>query len=636
MRSGPCGHGAVGEGVAAAMGPSRVRAHACCGGTGRGGDGDGRTGRHGRSRVLNKRRSNRCSGRWSGCYCLTRSRLSAWAQAVEPKVQGGIRGCVVSGGRLLAVSFVVSASLLSSSGPIGGLAGPDVIEGLPIASARDATAPDSQVDFNGDGYADLALTADDSYDDDGRGSGAVQVLYGSPSGLRLAASQYWAAHDFPGVTRSFSVSSFGHALASGDFDGDGFSDLAIGDSGADVGPVLRTGTVRIVYGSKRGLTVSRSQLLWPGTQGLLGSAHEDGAFGRSLVAANFGNGAQDDLAVGASSDVVHVIYGSRTGLAGPHNQIWSPETPGVLGSGTEDFGASLAAGNFGKSQHADLAIGAPGADVVSHRGRFFMGGAVHVLYGTASGLSAKGNQLWTQDSKGIAGKVGEADEFGASLAAAPFAGRRYDDLAIGAPNNGASGFKGGSGSVNVLYGSKQGLSRKGNQLWSQKSKGIDGKQKEGERFGQALAADNFGRDRHGRAYADLAVGVPSDAVGRKEEAGSVNLIFGGSGGLSARQSRRVTEDSPGIRGTAGEFGWFGTALAAGNFGNNFNGGHYADLAIRVEQNVIGDEMATTSVSVIYGSRAGLSPARDQVWTAESFGRPFVVLPTNFGLALLSG
>src|SRR4051794_8830781 len=74
-------------------------------------------------------------------------------------------GCVVSGGRLLAVSFVVSASLLSSSGSIGGLAGPDVIEGLPIAAARDATAPDSQVDFNGDGYADLALTADDSYDD---------------------------------------------------------------------------------------------------------------------------------------------------------------------------------------------------------------------------------------------------------------------------------------------------------------------------------------------------------------------------------------------------------------------------------------------------------------------------------------
>ena len=42
---------------------------------------------------------------------------------------------------------------------------------------------ESLVDFNGDGFADLALRSDDSYDTEGHGVGAVQVIYGSRSGL---------------------------------------------------------------------------------------------------------------------------------------------------------------------------------------------------------------------------------------------------------------------------------------------------------------------------------------------------------------------------------------------------------------------------------------------------------------------
>jgi hypothetical protein len=37
-------------------------------------------------------------------------------------------------------------------------------------------------------------------------------------------------------------------------------------------------------------------------------------------------------------------------------------------------------------------------------------GAVNVLYGTASGLSATGNQFWTQNSSGVR-DAAEADEF---------------------------------------------------------------------------------------------------------------------------------------------------------------------------------------------------------------------------------
>ena len=219
-------------------------------------------------------------------------------------------------------------------------------------------------------------------------------------------------------------------------------------------------------------------------------------------------------------------------------------------------------------------------------------------------------------------------------AAAPFAGGAHDDLAIGAPRDGASGFADGAGSVNVIYGSKNGLSAKGNQLWSQKTKGIAGKPEPNDGFGHTLAAANFGRDVKGRPFADLAVGVPRDSVGRKDEAGSVNLLFGTSHGLTARHSRRVTQDTRGIRGTVEELEWLGSTLAAGNFGNNFNGGRYADLAIRIEQERVGVDV-TSAVSVVYGSRPGLSAARDQIWTTASFGRS-LYLPTPFGSSLESG
>jgi hypothetical protein len=43
-------------------------------------------------------------------------------------------------------------------------------------------------------------------------------------------------------------------------------------------------------------------------------------------------------------------------------------------------------------------------------------GAVQVVYGSASGLSAPGNQLWTQDTPGIADAAEAGDSFGFGLA----------------------------------------------------------------------------------------------------------------------------------------------------------------------------------------------------------------------------
>ena len=60
--------------------------------------------------------------------------------------------------------------------------------------------------------------------------------------------------------------------------------------------------------------------------------------------------------------------------------------PGIANSTAREtnWGSALAAGNFGKTAPADLAIGVPGETV----GGGAAAGAVHVLYGTSSGFSS--------------------------------------------------------------------------------------------------------------------------------------------------------------------------------------------------------------------------------------------------------
>jgi len=72
----------------------------------------------------------------------------------------------------------------------------------------------------------------------------------------------------------------------------------------------------------------------------------------------------------------------------------------------------VAAGDFNGDGRADLAVGAWLEDV----GTVSNAGTVNVLYGTAAGLSATGNQLWHQDSAGVLDAAEAGDRFGAALA----------------------------------------------------------------------------------------------------------------------------------------------------------------------------------------------------------------------------
>ena len=237
-----------------------------------------------------------------------------------------------------------------------------------------------------------------------------------------------------------------------------------------------------------------------------------------MVTGDFNGDGHDDLAVGAPGETVgtllhgagavNVLYGGVSGLSVAGDQIWTQASPGVQGEpkSPSSFGRALAVADFNNDGYDDLAVGVPGDgplnpdNSVSHRG------AVNVLYGSPSGLRASLEQRWTQDSAGVDGVAEKNDHFGSALAACDFDGDGFGDVAIGVPSEGIGSDNEipQAGAVNVLYGSANGLTANGNQIWTQDTPNVEGVAEERDHFGLTLSAGDF--DGDGRC--DLVVGVP--------------------------------------------------------------------------------------------------------------------------------
>ncbi|MFI6502666.1 FG-GAP and VCBS repeat-containing protein [Nonomuraea typhae] len=114
-------------------------------------------------------------------------------------------------------------------------------------------------DFNADGRADLAvgapgegLSANQRAMD--YGDGMVHAVYGSGSGLRTTRSEAWTQRVLKGEPRYYD--RFGAALAAGDFNGDGDSELAIGVPGERA--------VQVLAGTRSGGLTRKGNLLIAG------------------------------------------------------------------------------------------------------------------------------------------------------------------------------------------------------------------------------------------------------------------------------------------------------------------------------------------------------------------------------------
>ena len=325
---------------------------------------------------------------------------------------------------------------------------------LATGDVAGAVHPAAPHDFDGDGYADLAVGVPDE-----AGGGAVNVLYGSRAGITAAGDQYWT-QDSPGVKGVRAKGDkFGRAIASADFDRDGYADLAIGvprEPGA--GGTGTRGAVNVLYGSPSGLTAAGDQLLTRQQFAVPGGWF----FGEVLLAAELTGDGYPDLVVGTPGSSLVVIAGGATGLRTTGARLLVPSDTAAPSVG---FGDALAAGDFDGDGHGDLVIGLPLADI----GTADLAGMLQVVYGSDAGLDVATVQTWSQDSPGILdeAELGYAydtdgqEMFGARLAVGDFDGDGRDDLAVGVPED-----LGSEGVVNVIYGSADGLAADGNQLWT--------------------------------------------------------------------------------------------------------------------------------------------------------------------------
>jgi len=150
-----------------------------------------------------------------------------------------------------------------------------VILVLPPGGAWGAAvrAPAARVaDFNGDGYGDLAIGTSRASVTGLPDAGAIEVLYGSAAGLQaFDPLDELLTQNTPGMPgRPERGNEFGSGLADGDFNGDGYADLAVGAGSQDIGLAKGAGTVTLVYGSPGGLQTEQppATLFVEGADGL--------------------------------------------------------------------------------------------------------------------------------------------------------------------------------------------------------------------------------------------------------------------------------------------------------------------------------------------------------------------------------
>lgn len=514
-----------------------------------------------------------------------------------------------------------------------------------------AAGQDAQADFDGDGCTDLAVGVPGQDVGGSADAGAVHVFYFEPqSGSCEQAGPEGRfqdnrvlTEDSVGVTgvevplEANAGDRFGASLASGNFDGDEFADLAVGAPGQDLA-AADAGAVIVFYGAPAGIIIGGSQAFGQSTPIAVEDTAEPGdAFATGLAAGDLGCRGYDALAVSvpyedraANNDgVVNVIYGSSAGLRASDTpgdfdrddqligQNDPPEIDGQAEHG-DFFGGAVRIGGFVPGECAALAAGVPGEDV----GRQGNAGAVNVIYNDGSGLGPERNEIFTQNSfrvpgvaEGAEGGNDLGDLFGFSLASGNFDDFAGQDLAVGVigeDNDGGDE----AGAVNVIYsanpspafdspGGLTGCQCSGvpaPQIWTQDSSDVRGESEDWDRFGFDLAAGQLGA----RAGDDLAVGAPYEDVDGEGNAGGVNVLPGAADvGLVAKGDQLFTQRTEDMGGAAEAGDRFGMALELGLYG----------LAVGIPRENVGKIVDAGAVQIIRNF-AGLTAEDNQLLDQE--------------------